>query len=90
MFPGPSISTHEEVDAFIAKHAITLHHPVGTCRMGLESDAWAVLNSNMQVFGVEGLRVVDGSALPRIVRGPVNAPIMMMAEKVSDHILKGR
>ena len=55
--------------------------------MGLESDPMSVLNSNMQVFGVDGLRVVDGSAMPKVVRGPVNAPIMMMAEKVSDHIL---
>ena len=55
--------------------------------MGQESDPMAVLNSDMEVFGVDGLRVVDGSAMPRVVRGPVNAPIMMMAEKVSDRIL---
>ncbi|MFN0005203.1 MAG: GMC family oxidoreductase [Burkholderiaceae bacterium] len=87
IFPGPSILSDQEIDGFIASNAITLHHPVGTCRMGLESDPMTVLNSNMQVFGVDGLRVVDGSAMPRVVRGPVNAPIMMMAEKVSDHIL---
>ena len=87
IFPGPSILSDQEIDGFIASNAITLHHPVGTCRMGLESDPMSVLNSNMQVFGVDGLRVVDGSAMPRVVRGPVNAPIMMMAEKVSDHIL---
>ena len=87
IFPGPSIASDEEIDGFIAKNAITLHHPVGTCRMGQESDPMAVLNSDMEVFGVDGLRVVDGSAMPRVVRGPVNAPIMMMAEKVSDRIL---
>jgi choline dehydrogenase-like flavoprotein len=88
IFPGPDIQTGEEIDRFVASNAITLHHPVGTCKMGLLSDPMAVVNSNFQVHGIEDLRVVDGSAMPRIVRGPVNAPIIMMAEKVSDHILE--
>jgi choline dehydrogenase-like flavoprotein len=87
IFPGPSIQSDAEIDHFIASNAITLHHPVGTCKMGLERDPLSVVNSNLQVHGIQGLRVVDGSVLPRVLRGPVNAPIIMMAEKVSDHIL---
>ena len=88
IFPGPAVQSDAEIDQFIAINAITLHHPVGTCKMGHERDELSVVNSNLQVHGVKGLRVVDGSVLPRTLRGPVNAPIMMMAEKVSDHILE--
>jgi choline dehydrogenase len=88
IFPGPNIQSDLEIDEFIAKNTITLHHPVGTCRMGMDDDPMAVINSNMQVRGISRLRVVDGSAMPRVIRGPVNAPIMMMAEKISDQILK--
>jgi choline dehydrogenase-like flavoprotein len=87
-FPGSHVKSDEEIDAFIAKNAITLHHPVGTCKMGSSDDPMSVINSNMQVHGVSQLRVVDGSAMPRVIRGPVNAPIIMMAEKISDHILR--
>uniref|UniRef100_UPI0021F81066 GMC oxidoreductase n=6 Tax=Pseudomonas TaxID=286 RepID=UPI0021F81066 len=66
--------------------AITLHHPVGTCRMGPDEDPQAVLDNQMRVRGVRALRVVDGSAIPRIIRGPTNALIMMMAERAADFI----
>ena len=87
--PGAGQTTDAEIDAFVRRTAITLHHPVGTCKMGADSDADAVLDGRMRVRGIEGLRVIDGSALPRVVRGPTNAPILMMAEKIADD-LRGR
>ncbi|MGU1552445.1 GMC family oxidoreductase [Pseudomonas aeruginosa] len=84
--PGLAIQSDAEVDAFIRAQAITLHHPVGTCRMGREDEPQAVLDSQMRVHGVHALRVVDGSAIPRIIRGPTNALIMMMAERAADFI----
>jgi 4-pyridoxate dehydrogenase len=85
--PGPLASSDADIDAFIRRVAITLHHPVGTCKMGVDGDPAAVLDEQLRVRGVQGLRVIDGSAMPQVVRGPTNAPIIMMAEKVSDHIL---
>jgi len=85
--PGPSAVGDSDIDAFIRKTAITLHHPAGTCKMAVEGDPMGVLDQQLRVRGVDGLRVVDGSAIPKIVRGPINAPIIMMAEKTADHIL---
>jgi 4-pyridoxate dehydrogenase len=87
--PGAGHTTDADIDAFVRRTAITLHHPVGTCKMGTERDESAVLDSRLRVRGLAGLRVIDGSALPRVVRGPTNAPIMMMAEKIADE-LRGR
>ena len=87
--PGAGQTSDAEIDAFVRRTAITLHHPVGTCKMGADDDADAVLDGRMRVRGVEGLRIVDGSALPRVTRGPTNAPILMMAEKIADD-LRGR
>ena len=85
--PGAEAQSDAEIDAFVRSTAITLHHPVGTCRMGRDDDADAVLDDQARVRGVDGLRVVDGAAMPRVVRGPTNAPIMMMAEKVADRMV---
>ncbi|VWL97666.1 dehydrogenase [Burkholderia lata] len=82
--PGPQVQSDADVDAFIRRIAITLHHPVGTCRMGRDDDPAAVVDPQMRVRGVAGLRVVDGSAIPRIIRGPTNALIMTMAERAAD------
>ena len=75
----------DEIDAHIRKTAITAHHPCGTCAMGLGPDA--VLDPDLRVKGVEGLRVVDASAMPDIVSAHINACVLMMAEKASDMIL---
>ncbi|WP_175693239.1 GMC family oxidoreductase [Burkholderia ambifaria] len=84
--PGAQVQSDGDVDAFIRRVAITLHHPVGTCRMGMHDDPDAVLDTQMRVRGVAALRVVDGSAIPRIIRGPTNALIMALAERAADFI----
>ncbi len=85
--PGAQAVTDADIDAFVRRTAITLHHPVGTCKMGREDDPMSVLDEQMRVRGTEGLRVVDGSAVPRTVRAATNGPIIMMAEKAADMIL---
>lgn len=69
----------------IRKSVETIYHPVGTCKMG--SDELAVVNSELRVHQVEGLRVADASIMPRIVAGNTNAPVIMIAEKAADLIL---
>lgn len=84
--PGPDIDidNDNELDEWIRATGETLYHPVGTCKMG--SDELAVTNEHGQVHGVEGLRVVDASLMPTLIGGNTNAPVIMMAEKISDHI----
>jgi choline dehydrogenase-like flavoprotein len=82
--PGPKVKKDAEIDAFIRRTALTAHHPVGTCRMG--SDADAALDLQLRVRGMEGLRVVDASAMPDLVSAHINACVLMMAEKASDII----
>ncbi len=85
--PGPDVDIDDDaqLDAWIKATAETLYHPVGTCKMG--TDAMAVTNEHGQVHGMECLRVVDASLMPTLIGGNTNAPVIMMAEKISDHIL---
>jgi choline dehydrogenase-like flavoprotein len=69
---------------YVRRVAATVHHPVGTCRMG--SDAGAVVDSELRVHGMEGLRVADASVFPRVVGGNTNAGVVMVAEKAADLI----
>ena len=77
-----------QIEAFVRAHADTIYHPVGTCRMGSGADA--VVDHELRVHGVHGLRVVDASAMPRLVGGNTNAPVIMMAEKAVDMIRAAR
>jgi choline dehydrogenase-like flavoprotein len=85
--PGPKVKTDAEIDAWIRKTVITAHHPASTCAMGIGPDA--VVDPQMRVNGVEGLRVVDASAMPDLVSAHINACVLMMAEKASD-IIRGK
>jgi 4-pyridoxate dehydrogenase len=79
--PGAGRDTEAELDAHIRATAITVHHPLGTCAMG------PVLDGALRVHGVEGLRVVDASAMPGTVSGNINAAVIMIAERAADLIL---
>ncbi len=85
--PGPGADSDAAIDAHIRATAITVHHPLGTCRMGPDSDAMAVVDPELRVRGVAGLRVVDASVMPDLVGGNINAPVIMIAEKAADLIL---
>jgi choline dehydrogenase-like flavoprotein len=77
--------TDAEIEAFVRSHADTIYHPVGSCRMGPDP-AQDVVDAELRVHGVQGLRVVDASVMPRIVSGNTNAPVIMVAEKAADLI----
>jgi len=83
--PGPAVQSDAELLAWLRTAAGTNYHPCCTCRMGHGSDA--VTDADGRVHGVEGLRVVDASIMPSIVTGNLNAPTIMMAEKIADNIL---
>jgi choline dehydrogenase len=84
LVPGPQANDDKALRDHIRKYGETLYHPVGTCKMG--SDDMAVVDSELRVRGVEGLRVVDASVMPTIVGGNTNAPTIMIAERAADLI----
>lgn len=85
--PGRDVQTDAQLDDFIREHAETAYHPSCSCKMG--EDAMAVVDGQGRVHGVQGLRVVDASIMPLITTGNLNAPTIMMAEKIADKI-RGR
>ncbi|HET6221421.1 MAG TPA: GMC oxidoreductase, partial [Dongiaceae bacterium] len=89
IFPGPAVKSDAEIDAWVRQAIETCYHPVGTCRMGPASDRLAVVDDELRVHGLAGLRVVDASVMPSIVSGNTNAPTIMIAEKASD-VIRGR
>ncbi len=86
ILPGSGIRAESEIDAFIKATALNVHHPLGTCRMGPASDESSVVDAELRVHGMEGLRIVDASVFPDIVGGNINAAVVMVAEKAADLI----
>ena len=89
ILPGDGAVTDADLDAHIRMNSITVHHPLGTCKMGVATDAMAVVDPELRVFGTAGLRVVDGAVLPDLPGCNINAPIIMIAEKAAD-LIRGR
>lgn len=85
-YRGKAVWEKQDTASYVRAHAETLYHPVGTCRMG--SDDSSVVDAELRVYGVAGLRVADASVMPRIVRGNTNAPVMMIGERAARMILE--
>ena len=88
--PGVQFQTEEELAHAAGDIGTTIFHPVGTCKIGQDGDPMAVLDQQMRVRGVAGLRVVDGSVMPAITSGNPNSPIIMIAEKAAQSIRSDR
>lgn len=82
--PGIEVQTDDEIDAFVREHAETAYHPCGSCAMGIGE--MAVVDAEGRVHGLQGVRVIDASIMPEVVTGNLNAPTIMIAEKISDLI----
>ena len=85
--PGIEVNTDNQIDAWVRANVESAYHPSCTCKMGADSDSMAVVNSSGKVIGIEKLRVVDSSIFPSITNGNLNAPTLMVAEKMADVIL---
>ena len=85
ILPGVDLTTDDEILDWVKKAAETTYHPVGTCKMG--SDPMAVVDDQLRVHGMQGLRVADASIMPTLTSGNTNAPSIMIGEKASRMIL---
>ena len=85
-FPGPAVRTQSDLEAYARQYGRTSYHPVGTCRMGGDPDS--VVDPELRVRAVSGLRICDSSVMPRLVSSNTNAPSIMIAEKAAD-LIKG-
>ncbi len=83
--PGPAVQSDEALLDYARKNGGTVFHPTSTCKMGV--DPMAVVDPELRVYGIQGLRVVDASVMPAVISGNTNAPTIMIAEKASDMIL---
>ncbi|MFL6263773.1 MAG: GMC family oxidoreductase N-terminal domain-containing protein [Thermoanaerobaculia bacterium] len=86
LFPGPKVQSDTEIAAYVGQTAGTLFHPAGTCKMGASPRDGAVVDSQLRVFGLQGLRVVDASIMPVITTGNTHTPTTMIGEKASEMI----
>ncbi len=84
VWPGEDVQTNEEIEEHVRQTAHTVYHPVGTCKMG--SDELAVVDDDLRVRGVEGVRVADTSVMPKITSGNTNAPAIAIGERVAELI----
>lgn len=83
-FPGVNVESQQEIEDFVRAHARTGYHPAGTCRMG--GDAESVVDTQLRVRGVDGLRIADNSVMPKLVSGNTNATAIMIGERAADFI----
>ncbi len=83
--PGADRTTDDEIIDWVKKAAETTYHPVGTCKMG--ADPMAVVDAQLRVHGIAGLRVADASIMPTLTSGNTNAPSIMIGEKAADMVL---
>ncbi|HLS43791.1 MAG TPA: GMC oxidoreductase, partial [Paenalcaligenes sp.] len=86
--PGAESQSDEQVLEFCRNYGATIFHPSGTAKMGVASDATAVVDNELRVYGVQGLRVVDASIMPTLISGNTNVPVVMIAERASEMILR--
>lgn len=84
--PGAAIASDDEILDWVKRRSGSIFHPVGTCAMGPDGDAHAVLDDRLRVRGIRNLRVADGSIMPQLVSGNTNAPIIMIGERAADFI----
>ena len=87
VLPGAGLTTDEALFDYACAHAKTDHHPVGTCKMGSAHDPRSVVTPDLKLIGLDGIRVVDASVMPRVPSCNTNAPSIMVAEKGADLIL---
>jgi choline dehydrogenase len=85
-FPGPKVTSDEELLAAATQRGTTTFHPGCTCRMGPADAPWAVVDDQLRVHGMQGLRVIDASIMPRMISANLNASTLMIADKASDMI----
>jgi choline dehydrogenase len=85
--PGPLVNTDKEYDEFVRKNSWTVYHQCGTCKMGVDPGK-AVVDEELKVHGVQGLRVVDASIFPTVPTGNTNGPTIAVAEKAAKMIIK--
>ena len=86
--PGSEVTAEEDLQRAAGDLGTTIFHPVGTCKMGPVHDTSAVVDDELRVHGVHGLRVIDASIMPTITSGNTNAPTVMIAERGADFIRK--
>lgn len=88
--PGINVDSDTEIDEWVKENIESAYHPAGTCKMGKVEDTLAVVDKECKVHGLKGLRVVDASVFPSLPNGNINAPVIMVAEKIADVILGER
>ncbi|MGI4815081.1 MAG: GMC family oxidoreductase [Janthinobacterium lividum] len=87
--PGPAVQSDAQLEAAVRAQVLTAYHPVGSCKMGPQSDVEAVVDARLRVYGTEGLRVADASIMPTLIGGNTSAPSMMIGERAAEFILTG-
>jgi choline dehydrogenase len=87
ILPGAAMKSDADLTTFVRRDTDTIYHGAGTCRMGPQNDAAAVVDASLRVRGVEGLRVADASIMPEVVNGTTNAACVLIGEKAAELIL---